>query len=577
MNARTAILHRTIVLCALLALAAIAHAAAASASPGLRAFLDRDRVKLGDTVTLNIEGAGALSGTPDLAPLQRDFEVLGTSSSSSVQIVNGAARSSTQLGIALRPRRTGELTVPSLTIGGIPTPSLTLQVTATPGGAQGAPGGAAFLEANVDTASPYVDQQIVYTLRLFYAPGLTGGQLDDPRADGAQLIHLDNDTRYSTQRGGQTWQVVERHYALIPQRAGHIVVQGPLFQGQMLDTNNPNSMFDSLFDDGRPVQARADDLALDVRPIPAGAGAPWLPAQSVQLKMDGLPADGKARVGEPLTLTLRIDAVSATAQRLPEPQLPPIDGARVYPDQTRDATREDGNWLHGTRTRSFAIVPARDDVLTIPAITLNWWDLTHDRAAQARLPAQVLQVTGAAVGGAQPPAAAASSKAMAPAPANAVTRNRAADAWWRAIALASLALWIIALTTLAWWWSSRKRRGGAPLNTGAEAPNASAGALRQRTLDAARRHDAAACERALLAWGRAARPGLRNVGELRDALADPAQRVALEQLQRVRWQSGDARAACDALARVFDRGFVWRDERAEGTRADGGLPPLYPM
>ncbi|MEO6967021.1 MAG: BatD family protein [Rhodanobacteraceae bacterium] len=575
MNGWRPVTKRFIVFCALLALMALAQAAVPG--HGLRAFLDRDHVALGDTVTLNIEGAGALNGTPDLSPLQSDFDVLGTSSSSSVQLVNGAASSSTQLGIALRPKRAGTLTVPSLIVGGSPTPSLILHVASAPSGAQGTPGDPAFLEASVDATSPYVGQQIVYTLRLYYASGLTGGQLDDPQADDARMIHLDSDTRFSTQRGGQTYQVIERHYALIPQHAGNIVVRGPGFQGQMLDTNNANGIFDSFFGDGKPLEARADDIVLDARAIPAGAGMPWLPVQSVQLKLDGLPADGNARVGEPLTLTLRIDAVGVTAQRLPEPQLPPIDGARVYPDRSQDTTRQDGGWLHGTRIRGFAIVPGRNGALIIPTITLNWWDVAHDHAAQARILQQVLQVTGAAAGNATPPIAPTISSANASSGgvvAHAASRRGAS--LWRIVALASLAPWAIVLTALAWWWLRRQKRAHADSLDSIAGPRAGKRELRQRALHAARRHDATTCEHALLDWARETKPGLHNLGQLRDALAEPAQREALDALERARWQGGDAAAACEGIARVFERGIIWHEARAQTAHADDGLPPLYP-
>jgi hypothetical protein len=557
----------------LVLLVVFAHAAPAAPSPGLHAFLDRDHAALGDTVTLNIEGADALSDTPDLSPLQKDFDVLGTSSSSKVEIVNGVSRTSTQLGIALRPKQAGTLTIPSLRIGNQQTQPLTLKVTPAPSGALGNVGDPAFLQDSADSTTPYVGQQIVYTLQLFYTGSLTGGQLEDPQADGAQVIHLNGDTRYQTTRGGQTYQVVERHYALIPQRAGRIVVRGPTFLGQMLSQNRSDP-FDSFFDDGTPVQARADDVTLDARAVPANAGTPWLPARSVQLKLTGLPGDGRIKAGEPLTLTLGIDAVGTSVSRLPQPQLPPLDGARVYPDQTQDSTRDDGRWLHATRTRSFAIVPNRGGTLTIPAITLNWWNVATDRTEQARVPAHTLTVIGAAanVTTQRPNAAGAT---LTNAIANGATGNRVA-AIWRDVALASIALWLIALTAFAWWWFARRpSQNTAGVALDVDENDRRRGALRKRLTDAAQRGDAAACERALLVGVRGELTGVRNTGALREALSDPAQRAALEQLQRARWKGGDARAACDAVARAFARGFAWRDLEHEKRRAEA-LPPLYP-
>ncbi|MGN6313072.1 MAG: BatD family protein [Rhodanobacteraceae bacterium] len=547
-------------------------ARAANPSGGLHAFLDRDHAALGDTVTLNIEGPAALSAAPDLSPLQADFDVLGTSSSSRVQIVNGTSQTSTQLGIALRPKHAGALTIPPLQIGSERTQPLTLQVTPAPTGAQGGPGDPAFLEASVDSPAPYVGQQDVYTLKLFYAGSLTGGQLEDPQADGAQVIHLNGDTRYQTTRNGQTYQVVERRYALVPERSGRIVVRGPTFMGQMLGDGG-STPFDNFFDEGKPVQARADDIALDVRAAPAGAGKPWLPAQSVQLKLSGMPSDGQVKLGEPLSLTLSVEAVGQPADHLPQPQLPALGGARVYPDKTQDSTRDDGRWLHGTRTRTFAIVPDRAGPLTIPAITLNWWNVAQDRAEQARVPAHTLTVIGAMGGNIAAPATPAAAGNAQTAPVATPTHA----AMWRAIAIASLALWAIALTALAWWWRLRRRNSaiGTPGSGSAVRPG-NAHELHRRTMLAVRECDVAACERALLEWARAARPHLRNLGELHDALAGGSQRAALEQLERVRWKGGDAPAACAAVAHAFERGFVWNETHDKKGRAGDGLPPLYP-
>lgn len=571
MMARRALLLLSLLLLASLACASNLPAAASTGSaPRLHAFLDRDQAALGDTVTLNIEGPDALSARPDLSPLQNDFDVLGTSSSSNVQIINGTSRSTTQLGIALRPKHAGTLVVPSLQIGSERTQPLSLQVTPAPRGAQGGPGDPAFLEASVSAPAPYVGQQDVYTLKLFYTGSLTGGQLQDPQADGAQVIHLDGDTRYQTTRNGQTYQVVERHYALVPERSGRVTVRGPTFMGQML-SGGSNDPFDSFFDDGKPVQARADDITLDARPPPAGAGAPWLPAQSVSMKLSGLPGDGKIKTGEPLSLSLSVEAIGQPADRLPEPQLPQLDGARVYPDKTQDSTRDDGRWLHGTRTRTFAIVPNRAGQLTIPAITLNWWNVAQDRAEQARVPAHALTVTGAAGGHTATPAPPAAAASVRAAPVATPTR----EALWRDIAIASLALWVIALTAFTWWRLQRRRK---PVIGESEASvvRDNARDLHRRAVQAASGSDAAACARALLEWARALRPHLKNLGELHSLLGDVAQRATLEQLERVRWKGGDAQAACAAVAQAFANGFAWADTRNEKSRAAGGLPPLYP-
>jgi hypothetical protein len=571
----------------------------------VHAFLDRSHVSLGDTVTLNIQSADSL-GTPDLTPLEQDFQVLGTSNSSSVQIVNGTTTRTVQLGIALKPLHAGTITIPSLDVGGAKTQPLTLQVGAAPSGGSGQTGDPVFMETSVLSSSPYIGEQTVYTVRLFYLPNVNGS-LGDPSADGARLVKLDRDHSYTVDRNGYAYRVIEYSWALIPQRAGSIVVRGPTFQGQRLAVGNPGAWFNNpnaLFNNpnallngqipgiGAPVSATAPVTRIDARAAPAGAGKPWLPARDVQLKLTGLPANGEVTAGVPLTLTLSISATGQPADALPEPELPALAGARVYPDQTRDSTDDSGQWLQGTRTRNFAVVPQRDGTLSLPAITLNWWDVTHDRAEQAGVPAHTLQVSGAVAGAAtaaaSPPAGSVASGVAAPAastaPATTAMPRAGGTQWfWRAVALASLALWLLLIAAaVAWWLLRRKSQRGAngdiPPAVTVEAENApkSARTLQAGAIEAACHGDAATCEHALLAWARASHPGTANVAALRDALADPAQRDALDALQRARWQGGDAVAACSSVADAFAGGFKWRI-RGKPPRAEGDdLPPLYP-
>jgi hypothetical protein len=100
-------------------------------------------------------------------------------------------------------------------------------------------------------------------------------------------------------------------------------------------------------------------------------------------------------------------------------------------------------------------------------------------------------------------------------------------------------------------------------------------ALQREALDAARAGDAATCEHGLLAWARASGHGVAGVGALRDALADPAQRAALDALQRARWQGADAADACSQVLQAFAKGFAWRSDGKVNGR-DDALPPLYP-
>ena len=92
---------RRALLCAFVLFAA----ALAPAQAATRAWLDRDRIEVGETTTLNIETDQIDAAMPDLAALERDFALSGHSSSHGVERVNGQLRERSLFAVALRPRR----------------------------------------------------------------------------------------------------------------------------------------------------------------------------------------------------------------------------------------------------------------------------------------------------------------------------------------------------------------------------------------------------------------------------------------------------------------------------------------
>ncbi|HSM10856.1 MAG TPA: BatD family protein, partial [Lysobacter sp.] len=286
-----------------------------------RAWLDRDRIGDGETVTLNIESTGA--GTPDYSPLQQDFIVSGNTSRRQFEMVNGRSSSRTLYAVALRPRRDGVLTVPALEVGGARTQPLSLVVT--PGRAQlpSRAGDDVFIESQADDPDPYVQQAVGWVVRLYSAVPLVSGQLEQPAPKGASLQQVGDDARYSRQIDGRRYDVVERRFLLIPERSGSLTIPSATFAGRGVA-----GFFDDFLGAGRnALQARSAPRFLQVRAAPANAPQPWLPLHDLQIRYQSTPQE--LRAGSAATLTVEVTADGATAAQMPELQLPPIDGVQV--------------------------------------------------------------------------------------------------------------------------------------------------------------------------------------------------------------------------------------------------------
>jgi len=558
----------------------IATSAFAADTPGVRAWLDRDTMQLGETVTLNVEAQDGSAAQPDFSALKQDFNLLGTQSSQQISIVNGSSASKTLWAVGLEPKHEGRITIPALSSGKATTTPLVLNVQAQASPAQAKTNGDVFLEISAEPLTPYVQQEVRYTAKLFYAFDLTDGNLNEPQAEGlgVQRLGQGQDKSYTATVGARRYHVVERHYALTPERSGTIEIPALAFRGNALDVTDPTGFFSR----GRSVSARSDPVRLEVKPKPADwTDGVWLPAASLLLKDEGeLPTE--VHVGDPITRTVRMQAQGLGFEQLPELNLVAPDGAEIYPDKTDTRTRDDGEWLYGERVRKFAFVPNRPGTLTIPGMKVRWWDTVHDRAETAELPARTLNVLAAAGAPANPaglpgaiatpgsaspnaatPAIAASHTAAAPTAASSNVRL------WQIVAGIGFALWLL---TLGLWWRSRR---AAPTTVSPAAPSSDSSSQRAAFLRACSLGEFAGAERALVAWARSERPEVRNLGELAPRLSDSLQREALAELQRVRYAGASSQGLATRLQQAFKSGLAWR-EQAAPRLSTSALPALYP-
>ncbi|TCT24726.1 BatD family protein [Thermomonas haemolytica] len=554
--------HLAIGLLALLA------AVALPAAAQTRAWLDRSEISDGETVALNIVTDQAVDQI-DYAPLRAQFALGGQSVRRQFGWVNGQARRQAVFSVGLRPRGPGTWTVPSLRVGNATTAPLQLVVRA-PTVQPATPNSDVFVETTVDAEHPYVQQTVGVTVRLNYAIPLLSGQLDlDPPA-GASLQRVGEDIQYQRMLGGRRFEVLERHYLLIPERSGPL-----LLPGARLTAIRGAGFTGPLFEDDRtPVAAAAPARLLQVRPIPADAPSPWLPLHAVQLRY--LRAPTQAFAGAAATVEVELEAEGATAAQAPALEWPATPGVQVFPEPAQVQERfVDGRPRVSVR-RVFALVPQQPGALSLPGPQLAWWDADAGRAQRATLPPLRLQVapgnaaTVSAGDGAAPaasPTAPAAPRAPSPA-AGPQAKGRpaihrdAGDAlalwlWGGVLALALLAAGMAGVRR----WRARRARGSAPAAQTAAAPALST---------ALASGDLSAIARALTA-------GAGVAGEDLDAvcarLDDPAQVQAVRALQAARWGGGAPETALRALRQAFAAGPRWR---TQARRAQVALPPLYP-
>jgi len=595
---------------------------APAARADLQARLSKNPVYVSDTLTLTLTSdAQGDAGQPDLSPLQRDFEVLGTATSSQLSIINGRTSALSQWQVQLQPRHSGALTIPALQLGSQHSQPLAVKVTDSPPPEAAAAAAETarhlFVETGLDSAAtPYVQQQVVYSVRLYYDDTLREGTLTEPQLTDAVIEKLGDDRRSSATRNGRQYQVLERRYAVFPQKSGVIEIPAVRFEGRMAGRDRDprtatragslierflqNSPFanDPFFQDGpfgaagQPVRAFGPALKLTVRPRPASPG-PWLPARAVRLHDSWADAPPKLRVGEPVSRIITVEADGLSGPQIPSLDLPAPATLRMYRDPAETATHSDSDRLVGVSRQTLTYIPDGAGEVEIPAVTLGWWDTSRDASASTTLPAWHLAVAPGTGGQrAQPPAQAATPAAAGAAPvaSQPVDDTGPAHAAWRD-ALSARRTWLaiagmllVALLTAA--RIRRRRRAvaatGKPLRGASAEPGSliAAPAVDQAALlhaleSACRERDAMQAARTLLALAAARWPDRapRNLGDLAARLGTGAE--AVRALDRYLYASASGSWPAEALWAAVQNGLQGHPEPTQ-KRSSDDLPPLYP-
>lgn len=375
---------------------------------------DRNNIAADENFQIIFSVEGEVDAAPDFSPLEKDFELLGTSQSRNISIINGKTSRTTRYLVNVLARRSGELTIPPISFGTDKSPAAKISVKDSGMAVDPATGVAdasVFLGVSVDENTPYVQQQVILTVRIFSSIQWREAGLSEPGFVGGEMLvqKLGEDRSYQKQLDGKNWRVIERRYALFPQQSGEIKMQ-PLRlslripAGRKQRRSPGGGGFSDPFFNGflsgqsfRNKVVRSEALTLQVEPAPAGfSGSQWLIGKELRLEESWSDDLAALKTGEPVTRTVAIIADGVTLGQLPDISMPDLDGLRIYPDDPLTHEQASGNGVLSTSSRKFAVIPVRPGSYQIPAFELKWWNSKTGKEETARIAPQTIEVTGVA-------------------------------------------------------------------------------------------------------------------------------------------------------------------------------------
>lgn len=530
---------------------------------------DRSQVSLDESFQIIFTANDTPDSDPDFSPLEQDFEILGQSQSSNSSWINGQSSKTIQWTLNVMAKHSGSLAIPPIKFGDDVSDPATVLVTQTTANKAINTDEDLFLEVEANPSSPYVQSQVLYTVRLYRRVDIAQAALNEPELGDAVIEKLGDDSNYNTQISGVNYLVTERKYAIFPQKSGSVTIKPLALTAEVMVSSRPsfNSFFNSRMTKTKKVLSKS--VTLDVKPAPATfTGKHWISAEQLVLKEEWSGDNQQMRVGEPLTRTLTVLAKGTTVGQLPELNAGKVnDQLKTYPDQPVLQEQKKPEGLIAFREEKIAIIPSKAGFYKLPAIEIPWFNTQSQKMEIAKIPET--HITALEAEGAQPapvtpvaPPVEQPKKAEQPAPPVASQPQQQNTWFWVALFLGMG--W---LATLAYFLVKRPVK--KPVEEKSEPELRLADSVKNLK-KACADNNALAAKDALLAWGRQ-KSGATSLGAIAE-FSDARLRDEILHLNQVLYGKG----ADQWQGKKLFQAFAENKARARiAVAEDDKLEPLY--
>ncbi|GAW86087.1 conserved hypothetical protein [Bathymodiolus platifrons methanotrophic gill symbiont] len=355
---------------------------------------DRNPVNLKESFQIVFTANDDPDDEPDFSPLDKDFEVLNQSQQQSVEIVNWKKTKSLQWVLTVMAKHEGNLVIPAIKFGQDSSQFAAIVVNNVQ--AIDKTNEDLFLQVEVSSSKPYIQEQVIYTLKLYRKVNISQASLTEPMLSDAVIEKLGADKNYNTQFQGENYVVTERKYVIFPQKSGIMTIAPLTMTAEVIipGQRRTNSFFNRQSTRTKRVASTA--INLDVQAKPASAGLNWLPAKQVYLQEKWSDNSGEMIVGQPVTRTITLFVKGATVGILPElykDNMP--QHIKAYPDQPvlKEEAKDDG--MVAFREEKIALIPGLAGSYTLPEITIPWWNTRTQKMEMARIAERTITATAA--------------------------------------------------------------------------------------------------------------------------------------------------------------------------------------
>lgn len=349
------------------------------------ATVSTTQVAVDEPFQLQIEiDESASNADLNISALNKDFVYGRPSISNSTSIINGHTTRKTAWVLTLVAKKAGTLTIPSFDLKGNQTVPISITVTESPQKKDQEQN--IQVRAQLNENSGFIGERFTYNLVLMIGAQVENPNLIPPKGDGIEVNQVGDDVRSEQVLNGRRYIVINRQYSITPSKNGKLTIQGAILTGSEIRANRwGNAM-------AVPFEREAQDLVLNIKEKPSDYRGFWLPTPSLSLSQSWDPnfsdSEREAKVGEPINRILKLKIRNITQSAMPNLEIQYPDNVRVYSDTP--VYSMEGN--DTVMTMKQVIIPRESGEITLPPVSINWFNTTSENQQTSELSGLTLKV-----------------------------------------------------------------------------------------------------------------------------------------------------------------------------------------
>lgn len=357
----------------------------AVADVSLTLYLGPKKATINDTINMTLTVSGSRKTPNPFINGLDSFHVFEGGSSSQVKIINGQYTSSIKYLYSLNPKKEGTFRIgpAEVIIKGKRYKSNieTLNIVASLQ-LKGPKRGKLFLNANLSSSMAYVEEQLIYTLKLYRQIRVSDVSLELPGNEQLVFKQLGDTNEYQKVYNGQDYQVLEVNYSIIPKAPGTYGIKPSRMRMKIFENrgtpygflNDP--FFSMSTGQSRLVSSEPQDL--QVLPLPERGCPANFSGLVGRFKIKAGLTPSTIKVGESATLTVQTTG-HGNIKQIPDIQFPGIEDIKVYADQPVLNQTFDNKGQKGSKIMKWALVPEKEGHFKIPRLTLSFFDTSKEK------------------------------------------------------------------------------------------------------------------------------------------------------------------------------------------------------